>query len=550
MPPTSSARVEELGFIERVRRGVAVSREEILSHLALTKEQSTASDLEAAVDKMERDMQRKVQMIESGEGCKFKPMPELCEAAERGDLATLTSLIAKKANPDTRGENGNTALAFAAANGHADCCSFLLQSKADISARSDWGSTSLHAAAWADCAKVIKLLVRAKANINAQQPNGATPLHFAVESKREGSVRALCMAGANRTLKRDGRTPLMEAVTLKASACELVLREFDANEKADQERKRAAMLKDKEAKANAAAEALLAELALEEKASKGGGGGGRGGGGGGGGGGGKKKGKQVFAEAALSAGAIVAPSAVPSAVDSTREQGGKSALAARLLSEMGVVTGGGGGGGSSEGGGEGSGGGEGGGGGGGNGGGAKKCRRGGKKTKRGGGGGGSGGGGGGGVDIPGEAGKGEDEDADCGAAAIGGDNEGASDDEATMAKALNRRKQLAHATRSEGYLTQCLCCGSRACPTQDLRCPSCAASRRISDPSAMNPLPLRREEPSDSTLNYGSRRHHPTTREEQLSDDSNDDSAYDVVEVVENGRTTVVIDRYGVHDVK
>jgi hypothetical protein len=66
----------------------------------------------------------------------------------------------------------------------------------------------------------------------------------------------------------------------------------------------------------------------------------------------------------------------------------------------------------------------------------------------------------------------------------------------------------------------------------------------------MNPLPLRREEPSDSTLNYGSRRHHPTTREEQLSDDSNDDSAYDVVEVVENGRTTVVIDRYGVHDVK
>ena len=306
MPPTTSAQgVEELGFIERVRRGKAVSREEILSHLALTKEQSTASDLEAAVDKMERDMQRKVQMIESGEGCYFKPMPELCEAAERGDLATLTSLIAKKANPDTRGENGNTALAFAAANGHADCCSFLLQSKADISAQSDWGSTSLHAAAWADCAKVIKLLVRAKANINAQQPNGATPLHFAVESKREGSVRALCMAGANRTLKRDGRTPLMEAVTLKAKACELVLREFDATEKAEHERKMAAMLKDKEAKANAAAEALLAELAVEEQASKGGGGGGRGGGGGGGGGGGKKKGKQVFAEAALSAGAIV-----------------------------------------------------------------------------------------------------------------------------------------------------------------------------------------------------------------------------------------------------
>ncbi|KOO53266.1 hypothetical protein Ctob_014367 [Chrysochromulina tobinii] len=294
---------------------------------------------------MERDMQRKVQMIESGEGCYFKPMPELCEAAERGDLATLTSLIAKKANPDTRGENGNTALAFAAANGHADCCSFLLQSKADISAQSDWGSTSLHAAAWADCAKVIKLLVRAKANINAQQPNGATPLHFAVESKREGSVRALCMAGANRTLKRDGRTPLMEAVTLKAKACELVLREFDATEKAEHERKLAAMLKDKEAKANAAAEALLAELA-------------------------------------------------------------------------------------------------------------------------------------------------------------------------------------------------------------DLRCPSCAASRRINDPSALNPLPLRREEPSNAALNHGYRRHHPTTHEEQLFDDSDDDSAHDVVEVVENGRTTVVIDRYGVHEVK
>ena len=56
----------------------------------------------------------------------FQPMNPICDAAEQGDLPTLTRLVATDAaKVNTKGENGNTALAFACANGHADCTAFL-----------------------------------------------------------------------------------------------------------------------------------------------------------------------------------------------------------------------------------------------------------------------------------------------------------------------------------------------------------------------------------------------------------------------------------------
>ena len=58
---------------------------------------------------------------------RFRPMNPLCDAAEQGDLPKLTTLIAQRGDVNITGENGNSALAFACANGPADCTSLLLQ---------------------------------------------------------------------------------------------------------------------------------------------------------------------------------------------------------------------------------------------------------------------------------------------------------------------------------------------------------------------------------------------------------------------------------------
>ena len=49
----------------------------------------------------------------------FRPMHQLCEAAEQGNLQVLTAMLAQGVDANATGEKGNSALAFACANGHA-----------------------------------------------------------------------------------------------------------------------------------------------------------------------------------------------------------------------------------------------------------------------------------------------------------------------------------------------------------------------------------------------------------------------------------------------
>lgn len=201
---------------------------------------------------------------------KFRPMNPLCDAAEQGDLPTLTKLVATTGDVNILGDNGNSALAFACANGHADCASFLVAKGANVNQRSSLGNAPLHAACWADSKKCIRILLDGRADINMCSYAGATPMHVAIQGGRDEALETLIARGADRTIKSDGKTVLQLSLSLKHKACERVIRKADAEEAvvrrriADKERAAA------EKRANAAADALLAELAAEEAARGGG----------------------------------------------------------------------------------------------------------------------------------------------------------------------------------------------------------------------------------------------------------------------------------------
>lgn len=208
----------------------------------------------------------------------FKPMHAVCEAAERGDLQQLTELLARGADANAIGEKGNSALAFACANGHADCTAALIRAGANVNHTSHHGNAPLSAAVFADSVRCMRQLVDARADINLvgeQSPDKTTPLHMAVTLGRLESLHWLISRGADRTVRKlDGMTPLVLATALGHPACEKLLRKADdddareaAHAKAEQDaaaRAKAALeYKVKEERANAAAAALLAELEAE-----------------------------------------------------------------------------------------------------------------------------------------------------------------------------------------------------------------------------------------------------------------------------------------------
>ena len=125
----------------------------------------------------------------------FRPMNPLCDAAEQGDLPKLTTLIAQRGDVNITGENGNSALAFACANGHADCTSLLLRHGAQVNQRSSLGNAPLHAACWADSSKCLRQLLDAKAEINLQSCSGSTPMHVAIQGGRSEAVETLIARG-------------------------------------------------------------------------------------------------------------------------------------------------------------------------------------------------------------------------------------------------------------------------------------------------------------------------------------------------------------------
>ncbi|MBC7979261.1 MAG: ankyrin repeat domain-containing protein [Armatimonadetes bacterium] len=90
-----------------------------------------------------------------------------------------------------------TPLQLAAYQGYAEIAKILLAAKANPTAKSEDGTTPLHTAAVCGRAEVVKVLIDGKADLNARDKDEATPVHYAAALGRPEIYDALVAAGAD-----------------------------------------------------------------------------------------------------------------------------------------------------------------------------------------------------------------------------------------------------------------------------------------------------------------------------------------------------------------
>ena len=139
----------------------------------------------------------------------------LMAAARTGVVDSVAALLGRgaAAGVDTReGWRGQTALMWAAAEGHAAVVAPLAAAGADVDARSDAGFTPLAFAVRAGHARAVEALLRAGADVNLALPDGAGPLHLAVVNAHYDVAVQLLRRGADPTADGPGWTPLHQLV--------------------------------------------------------------------------------------------------------------------------------------------------------------------------------------------------------------------------------------------------------------------------------------------------------------------------------------------------
>jgi ankyrin repeat protein len=137
----------------------------------------------------------------------------LFDAAGRGDVSVVKSLLSAGVPVDERGRNDETPLIAAALAGEAVAAEALIEAGADIMARNKGGLTALHAAAYSGSVEVARLLLDNGADLeDGENFSGATPLIVAAEENRVEVAKLLIAGGADIAIAdRDGFTALTQA---------------------------------------------------------------------------------------------------------------------------------------------------------------------------------------------------------------------------------------------------------------------------------------------------------------------------------------------------
>jgi ankyrin repeat protein len=131
-------------------------------------------------------------------------------AANSGNLDAVGELIAAGAKVNAaESRKGQTALMWAAAEGHAAVVKLLIEKGADVKAASKGGFTPLVFAAVKDDAESVKALLAAGADPNYELPDGMKVLTVAASYKSAAAAMILADAGADPNVAdRSGNTPL------------------------------------------------------------------------------------------------------------------------------------------------------------------------------------------------------------------------------------------------------------------------------------------------------------------------------------------------------
>ena len=139
---------------------------------------------------------------------------EFIARTKRGDTDVLELFLVAGMKPDTKDNEGRTALIWVAVNGHAAAVKALLNTGADVNAIDNIGMTSLMGAASGGKSDVIRILLEKDANVNSSSRDGMTALMFASSEGHKEIVNILIDRGANiNATNRDGRTAMILAAS-------------------------------------------------------------------------------------------------------------------------------------------------------------------------------------------------------------------------------------------------------------------------------------------------------------------------------------------------
>lgn len=142
------------------------------------------------------------------------PEAPVADAAQRGDVELLQTLLREGADVNAAQGDGMTALHWAAMRGRVDMIQALLYAGSNLESTTRLGAyTPLHLASKDGRAEAVAALLDGGSKANALTQTGATPLHFAAASGNADAVSALLAKGAELDAQEmaNGQTPLVFA---------------------------------------------------------------------------------------------------------------------------------------------------------------------------------------------------------------------------------------------------------------------------------------------------------------------------------------------------
>ena len=138
----------------------------------------------------------------------------VAEAAARGDLESVRTLLRDGADVNAAQGDGMTALHWAALRGDAEMVSVLVYAGANVASTTRLGAyTPLHLASRDGRAEAVTLLIEAGSDPDAAATTGVTPLHFAAAGGDVPTLTSLLEAGVEVDARENsnGQTPLIFA---------------------------------------------------------------------------------------------------------------------------------------------------------------------------------------------------------------------------------------------------------------------------------------------------------------------------------------------------
>ncbi len=134
---------------------------------------------------------------------------DLIAAVKQNDVKKLKGYLDRAADPNLQNKFGETALHWAASQGHPDLAALLLDRAADPNLQNEIGDTALHWAVFWNHPDLATLLLDRAADPNLQDKNGSTALHFAASEGFLDCVVLLLDRAADPNLKNKfGNTAL------------------------------------------------------------------------------------------------------------------------------------------------------------------------------------------------------------------------------------------------------------------------------------------------------------------------------------------------------